>query len=204
MAITKFYFPALDLRALQKELVEGMNRIASEELAKFFGQSVSIYELRSLTINISRTMQESLEATSTMDATERMHQVAASTTTQLVDFFTGPHFKDTASLGFILASVPGFRAIVASRATSLLDNLRRDYLSGARGAAPASRYLNKTRPLYEYVRLTLGIRMHGSENYSRFVNGLGVDDVTVGQNVSLIHEAIRDGKLQSVIIDMFA
>ena len=31
--------------------------------------------------------------------------------------------------------------------------------------------------------------MHGSENYHRFVNGLGVvEDVTIGQNVSLILE----------------
>ncbi|KAJ3513420.1 hypothetical protein NLJ89_g2951 [Agrocybe chaxingu] len=78
------------------------------------------------------------------------------------------------------------------------------YLSGARGPAPASRYLNKTCPVYEFVRLTLGIRMHGSENYHHFVNGLGVEDVTVGQNISLIHEAIRDGKMQPVIVNLFS
>lgn len=42
--------------------------------------------------------------------------------------------------------------------------------------------------MYEFVRITLGIRMHGSENYNRFANGLGIEDVTIGQNVSLIHE----------------
>jgi phenylalanine ammonia-lyase len=30
--------------------------------------------------------------------------------------------------------------------------------------------------------------MHGSENNTMFANGLGVDDVTIGQNVSLIQE----------------
>ncbi len=58
--------------------------------------------------------------------------------------------------------------------------------------------------MYEFVRVTLGIRMHGSENYHHFENGLGVEDVTVGENVSLIHEAIRDGKLQPTIIGLFS
>jgi phenylalanine ammonia-lyase len=93
---------------------------------------------------------------------------------------------------------------IAERLASLLDNLRRDYLSGGRGPAPASRYLNKTRPVYEFVRVTLGIRMHGSENYHHFEKGLGVEDVTFGQNVSLIHEAIRDGKMHSLIVSVFS
>ena len=137
---------------------------------------------------VASVLQDTFDATSTMDAKERMQKVAASSTIPLLDFFTGPSFSDPSLVGPALTSIPTFRTEVASRAYSLLDDLRRDYLSGARGAAPASRYLNRTRPVYEFVRLTLGIRMHGSENYHRFVNGLGVDDVTVGQNVSLIHE----------------
>ncbi|RDB24836.1 Phenylalanine ammonia-lyase [Hypsizygus marmoreus] len=195
---------ALDLRALQKELVDGMKKIAAEELAESFGQSLSSSEFDVLVIKVCHAMQESLETTSTMDAPERMQKVAASTTTLLVDFFTSPGFTETGSLASIMSSIPDFRSDVASRSATLLDNLRRDYLSGARGAAPASRYLNKTRPVYEFVRLTLGIRMHGSENYSGFVNGLGVDDTTVGESISLIHEAIRDGKLQPVIVGMFS
>ena len=72
----------------------------------------------------------------------------------------------------------------------LLDELRRDHLSDSRGKGPASLYLNKTHPVYEFVRVTLGIWMHGFENYHRFSRGLGVEDITVGQpeNISLIHE----------------
>jgi phenylalanine ammonia-lyase len=62
--------------------------------------------------------------------------------------------------------------------------------------------------------------MHGSENYARFVNGLGVEDVSIGENISRIHEvsnqhmrlvviitrlqAIRDGKMQSIVVSLFA
>ncbi|KAG6857204.1 hypothetical protein H0H87_008270 [Tephrocybe sp. NHM501043] len=196
---------ALDLRALQKELVDGLNIIVTETLTESFGASLSIAEHSVLSTKISRTMQGTLEATSTMDASERMQKVAASSTTVLVDFFTGPaSFDDMESLGSTLACIPEFRITVAARATTLLNTLRRDYLSGARGVAPASRYLNKTRPVYEFVRSTLGIKMHGSENFSRFEKGIYVDDQSVGQNVSLIHEAIRDGQLQPVIVSLLA
>lgn len=180
---------ALDLRALQKDFIESFTKIVDEALSESFGRSLSMSEHKYLASELLRTMKAVLEATSKMDASERMKKVAASATTILVDFFTGPAtFDDMASLGSTLACIPEFRSNIALRATNLLDTLRREYLSGARGAAPASRYLNKTRPVYEFVRVTLGIKMYGSENLNRFEDGLYVDDQSVGQNVSLIHE----------------
>jgi phenylalanine ammonia-lyase len=219
---------ALDLRSLQHEFHEGLIKISSEEFSDAFGSMLSENDAIFIKAKVASVLIDAFDATSTMDAEERMQKVAASSTTPLLDFFTGPSFSDPSVVGHALTCIPTFRTRVASRAYSLLDDLRRDYLSGARGPAPASRYLNRTRPVYEFVRLTLGIRMHGSENYHRFVNGLGVDDVTVGQNVSLIHEvrfvllssfldlqfffvntvlfcqAIRDGKLQPVIVELFS
>ena len=179
---------ALDLRSLQHEFREGLIQIASEEFYTAFGSILSEIDAIPVKTKVVSVLHDTFDATSTMDAAERMQKVAASSTTPLLDFFTGPSFSNPSLLGPALTSIPTFRARVASRAYFLLDNLRKDYLSGARGAAPASRYLNRTRPVYEFVRLTLGIRMHGSENYHRFVNGPGVEDVTIGQNISLIHE----------------
>ncbi|KAJ7039064.1 phenylalanine ammonia-lyase [Mycena alexandri] len=192
---------ALDLRALQNELVDGLNKIAREELALLFSPHLSHTELRALTFKVCSTLQKSLDDTSTMDAAERMVKVAASSSTVLVDTFTGACCSNP---GAALAAIPVFRAKIAERARSLLDNLRRAYLFGERGPSPASLHLNKTRPVYEFVRLTLGIKMHGAENYNSFANGMGIDEDTTGANVSLIHEAIRDGKLQPIIVGLFA
>jgi len=185
---SEFISTALDLRALQHEFHQGLIKIVSEELSTAFGSVACGDCSRSITAKVLSVMHDSFDATSTMDAKERMRKVAASSTTTLLDFFTGPLFSDASMVGSALSSIPTFRSRTAERLTVLLDELRRDYLSGARGKAPASRYLNKTRPVYEFVRVTLGIRMHGSENYHRFSNGLGVEDITIGQNVSLIHE----------------
>ena len=178
---------ALDLRALQSEFMDGLVKIASEEFDVAF-PSLPAVKAAALKISLFKTLRDSFDSTSTMDSAPRMEKVAASTTTVLVDFFTRTEVSDQADSASLIMAVPQFRSKLATRLTTLLTNLRRDYLSGARGAAPASPYLNKTRPVYEFVRLTLGIRMHGSENFHRFSNGLGVEDVTIGQNVSLIHE----------------
>lgn len=58
-------------------------------------------------------------------------------------------------------------------------------MSGELSAAPASPHLNK-HVVYQFIRLTLGIRMYDSENFNYFAGGLGVEDITIGQNVSLI------------------
>ena len=179
---------ALDLRSLQHEFHKGLSKIAFEEFSTAFGSILSENDAIPIKAKIASELHNAFDTTSTMDAAERMEKVAALSTIPLLDFFTGPLFPSSSPLGPALSSIHTFRTRVASRAYLLLDGLRRDYLSGARGAAPASLYLNRTRPMYEFVRLTLGIRMHGSENYHQFSNGLGVEDVTIGQNVSLIHE----------------
>ncbi|KAJ6631615.1 L-Aspartase-like protein [Mycena sp. CBHHK59/15] len=182
---------ALDLRAMQNELVEGLNKIASHEFTEIFDSYLPQSELCSATAKVCFALQDTLNDTSTMDAHERMIKVAASSSSVLVDILSGPSCINP---GAALSSIPSFRANVASRAEALLDGLRRAYLLGERGAAPAS--LISARPDL--------FKMHGAENYASFVNGLGVDEETIGQNVSLIHEAIRDGKMQPIVVGLFA
>lgn len=209
---------AFDIRALQADFSRAFVPIVEEELFARFGERLRLRKY-SVVQDILKTMFRMLDSTTTMDAAPRMTQVAGSAVPILVDYLTTDTFADPSAL----SAIPAFRASVASRATALLVSLRKEYLSGARGRAPASNYLSGTRPIYEFVRLTLDIRMHGSENESVFANGLGIEDVTVGQNVSLIHEvrcpghqkhrekpnccfsqAIRDGKMQAVVANLFA
>ena len=209
---------AFDIRALQADFNRAFVPIVEEELFAHFGERLRGRKF-SISQDILKSMFQTLDSTTTMDAAPRMAKVAGAAVPILVDHLTTDQFADPSAL----FAIPAFRASVASRATALLVSLRKEYLSGDRGGAPASKYLNGTRPIYEFVRLTLGIRMHGSENESVFANGLGVEDVTIGQNVSLIHEvrqtyhqsnsirkltislqAIRDGKMQAVVADLFA
>jgi hypothetical protein len=174
---------AFDIRALQADFNHALVPIVEQELFAHFGERLRGRKFP-VCQDILKSMFRTLDSTSTMDVASRMMQVAGAAVPILVDYLATDAFADPSAL----SAIPAFRASVASRATDLLVSLRKEFLSGARGPAPASNYLSGTRPIYEFVRLTLDIRMHGSENESVFANGLGVEDVTVGQNVSLIYE----------------
>ena len=188
---------ALDLRALQHELQLEADAILRDELARAFA---SEGDRAALFATLARHVRRALETTSTMDVGLRMRTVAATTTTPLVDFCAAHAGAGVGALEGLVA----FRSALAERMAAALVRLREQYLQGAKGAAPASAYLGKSRAVYEFVRGTLGVRMHGAENVHNFQLGPGVEDPSIGENISLIHEAIRDGKMQDVVVGLFA
>ena len=185
---------------MQYEFELEVDQILRDQLVASFGAHLSSAALTSLHPVLLRQIRRSLETTSTMDAALRTRTVAAATTTPLVDFCAALPNADAEALAGIVA----FRGALAERMAAALVRLREQYLSGAKGAAPASAYLGKSRAVYEFVRAGLGIRMHGAENLHDFKAGPGVEDPTIGQDISLIHEAIRDGKMQDVVVGIFA
>ncbi|KAJ7217974.1 L-Aspartase-like protein, partial [Mycena pura] len=189
---------ALDIRAMQEEFVVHLRDIVRQEFEASFGASLAQSKV---VCEIFNVMKATLDKTTTMDVDDQMRETASSSTTLLVNFFASPEFAS--SQGPMLVAIRAFQANVAPRAATLLNKLRGEFLSGQRGACPASRYMGRTRLIYEFIRVKLGIKMHGAENFNSFVNGLGVDDVTVGQNISTIYEAIRDGEMQSILVSLF-
>jgi phenylalanine ammonia-lyase len=176
---------ALDLRAMQADFSAELSALVTEELRTHFGAQAT----GALCARVLGVMHRVLDNSTTMDAGPRMAAVARAATPVLVDAFAGTSCT--------LADVAAFGDAVARRAALALVALREQYLGGARGPTPASRLLSRTRPLYEFVRVTLGIRMHGEENRALFPRGVGVDEQSIGQNVSLIHE-VRVISLASV------
>ncbi|KAF7372051.1 Phenylalanine ammonia-lyase [Mycena venus] len=175
---------AVDIRALQDEFGTRLCEIVREELHESFGKAYA--DNTTLLPDICAIFRGSIERTSNMDAADQMDEVAASSSTVLLKFFTTEYAGSSATA---LSAIPAFQLRVAERGTTLLQLLRSAFLAGERGASPASTYLGKTKAVYEFVRLMLGIKLHGVENQSGFANGLGVDDITIGQNISFIHEA---------------
>lgn len=76
-----------------------------------------------------------------------------------------------------------------------------EYLKGTKNGAHC---LGRTRPLYEFVRNDLGVRIHGLANLRGFKGeGLsGVGERSIGESVSIIYEAIRDRRVQHTLVDV--
>lgn len=133
-------------------------------------------------------MQQTFDKTTVMDSADQMRAVAASSASVIMDFFCSIEAPDDSPSRPSLALISEFRSRISTRATALQEALRKAFLSGAAGHAPASPYLGRTRRLYEFVREGLGIRMHGSENHELFPNGIGMNELSVGQHISKIYE----------------
>lgn len=174
---------------MRVEFIRGLETILQTEMTTHFGAHLSSSNQTLLSSKVLRTMEITFDKTTVMDATDQMQAIAAATSPVIVDYFVNSdHADPTPSFGELAA----FRSRISSRATELLESLRNEYLSGIRGAAPASSQLGKTKGMYEFVRRDLGIRMHGAENHGHFVNGIGHDDVSIGQNISKIYEVGYD------------
>ncbi|EKM50738.1 uncharacterized protein PHACADRAFT_213633 [Phanerochaete carnosa HHB-10118-sp] len=186
---------ALDLRSMHHDLQCSLSAIVRELVPKHFPSVARHADV--LVPILERAVFRALDTTSTADGEARMHSVAASTTTPLVDFLSAD-----AAFASELAHVTGFRIELAQCASKTLMALRAQYLEGARGSTPASKYLGKTRAVYEFVRVTLGVRMHGAKNLHGFAMGAGIEGGTVGGDISVIYEAIRDGEMQGVVMQL--
>lgn len=175
---------ALDLRALQYDYSASINTLTRDLLNRHFGSHLSTSQLDTLYPRVVKAIAKALENTSSADAGPRLQAVAAATTTPIIDFFATEGTEAVSAI----ANVVAFRAELAEQGAIRLQSLRAEYLEGKKGPAPASQYLGKTKALYEFVRLTLGIRLHGLENFHNWEDGPGSEELSIGQNISLIHE----------------
>jgi len=131
-------------------------------------------------------MSLAFDKSTIMDSADQMHQVASSAIPAILKFFK--QHPELSADSISLSVLSDFQARFAERATELHHSLRKEFLSGARGIAPASDHLGLTRLVYEFVRRDLGVKMHGNENFTMFPRGINADNGSIGQNISKIYE----------------
>lgn len=128
---------------------------------------------------ICASMRTTFDKKTTLDAQDQMQALADSAFTVIVN---------TASMEFTKSQLTQFRSQVTTRLTELLQDLRKTYLTGLKGTAPAAHLLGKTSRVYLFIRNDLRVQMHGLDN----INGFRTEDAAnrslVGQSVSVIYE----------------
>lgn len=208
---------ALDIRALQREFKIAIANLLKDELRQHIfcdsSLEISAESVLFLTAKILPKVYASLDSTTTMDASQRLEAAAAA--------ILGPLFEGLSSTQTLTSvtteTIAALRQSFATRGTTILNDLRKSYLSGqfdssntdmVNGAAhtfnkraPAAHLLGRTRPVYEFIRLDLNIPMHGLVNLEQFESPDLLPNV--GQNISLIYEAIRDGRMQDILVKVF-
>lgn len=189
-------FLGLDLRALRAELIGGLGTILEEELDTHFSSFISSSEQHMLYAKLFRTIGHAFDKSTNMDSVDQMDAVASSTIPTILEFFK--QNPDAGAAGVSLSTLSDFQASIVTRATQLHYSLRKSFLTGARGSAPAASYLGLSKGVYEFIRKDLGVKMHGNENLTLFPHGINADNGSIGQNISKIYEVRKYTVLQLV------
>lgn len=155
-------------------------------------------------------MKSAHDAAATMDQASRAERAAQAVAPVLVSFTrTYPVLG-----GVLLPSLPSIESALSASIAATHATLTSLFLRGTTDTKspyymPAKPLLGRTVALYEFIRGELGVRMHGLENLLRFDNGLGKGEGaapggrTIGGEVTLIYEAIRDGRVRKILAGMF-
>lgn len=235
---------ALDLRALRTEMHARAGAVVRSVLSETFATAFTTPEALDIaTLKVTPKILDELDQTTGVALGLRMERVANAGVAPLLEVLTSDPSCCTSTLD--LAQIVRFRQVLAQRLEALLTELRCAFMcvsldeaslpsSSSRlptfnippmGRAPASKYLApRTRLLYEFVRLDLGISMHGSDNMRKTVYGMRARDLetqhsweaatleeaglgktvdtTHGDKVAMIVEALRDGRIPRVVARM--
>jgi phenylalanine ammonia-lyase len=170
---------------MQIELKAGLEAIVVKLLETRFGGVVGQLRVDEIVMNIMVQVNVELDKSTTMDAAARLRTVASSVRGPLLDAFSG---IVTTSSTKVLTAIQDFREDFGEQGLLLLQRLQREYLDGSKGPAPASQFMGRTKAIYEFIRVNLGIRAHGLENLNRFKGGLYSTERSIGQNVTRIYE----------------
>lgn len=236
---------ALDLRAIQTEMYSRAGAVVRSVLSETFRDAFATPEsLDTVTCRVTPMILNELDQTTSVALGLRMAKAASAAVAPLLEALTSDPSCCVSTLD--LPQIARFREILAQRLEALLTELRCAFMGVSleevysssssppqlpmfgippMGRAPASKYLaSRTRSLYEFVRLELGIPMHGSDNLRKTVYGMRARDreaqqswdaamieeaglgktvdTTHGDKVAMIVEALRNGRIARVVARM--
>lgn len=192
---------------MQLSFTEALEAATPEILDKHFSHfTMSHHTNNSIASTMNAAMKARFDRSTTVDLKERIHDAVQGAVSALFVLFTS---EDVRMIGEekqtpFIEAMKAFSLDLAAEAEAVYMRVREDFLTGKKGRTPASYLLGNTRPVYEFVRLDLGIGMHGLANLRKFEGPEGLGGGTTGQDVSKIYAAIRRGQMHDVVAGMFA
>ncbi|BGP12540.1 hypothetical protein JCM10213_004875 [Rhodosporidiobolus nylandii] len=191
---------ALDLRALEFEFKSQFEPTLRSTLASHLGSFLPDTELDALATKVKKALNKRLEQTGAYDLVPRWDDAFSFALGVVVDHISSSSSSSATSTGSTnpLAAIHAWKAASAQSAVALTRQLREAFWSAPAAQAPALKYLGRTAPVYRFVRETLGVAARRGDVF------LGGEQQTIGSSVSKIYEAIRDGRINRVLVEAMA
>ncbi|KAK0546600.1 hypothetical protein OC846_005196 [Tilletia horrida] len=185
---------AFDLRAVQFEFKLKLAEQIEMSIEKFFSTWINHADQVALAKKIALRLTRRLDETSARDLHSRLTDAYTHAGYELIEYFTSLPSGGGADP---LRTIMSWRDYSAEQTAVLHRRVTQKYLDDPRGCH-ASPLLGRSRSIYQYVRRTLAVPMHGRENALEFVGEEGRMIHTAGGYVSVIYAAIRNGDFYQV------
>ncbi|GAA6053429.1 hypothetical protein JCM3770_005162 [Rhodotorula araucariae] len=183
---------AVDLRAMEFDFKKQFDPLVDVLLKEHLGDALlSDAAVADLASKVRKTLNKRLEQTSTYDLAPRWHDAFS--------VATGTVVETLAASNLSLQALNAWKDAAAERAVALTREVRETFWATPAAQAPALRYLApRTRALYAFVREELGVKARRGDVF------LGRQEATIGSSVSCIYEAVKDGRINAVLVQMLA
>ncbi|KAK0541198.1 hypothetical protein OC835_000290 [Tilletia horrida] len=185
---------AFDLRAVQAEFNQKLAEQIELSIEKFFSTWINSVDQVALAKKIARRLARRLDETSARDLHSRLTDAYTFAGYELIEYFTSLPSGGGADP---LRTIMSWRDYSAEQTAVLHNRVTQKYLDDPRGCH-ASPMLGRSRAIYQYVRRTLAVPMHGRQNAVEFRGEEGKMGHTIGGYVSVIYASIRNGDLYQV------
>ncbi len=185
---------AFDLRALQRRIAIDLHAQIQKSISQFFSTWINEADQKLLAARVFARLNQRLDETSARDLHSRLSDAYMQAGYELLQYFvklegTGPD---------PLRTIMAWRNSSADETYSLYRRIVDEYLANPT-ACYASPLLGRSRKIYEFVRRTLKVPMHGQENNVAFKDGL---KQSLGGYVSVIFESLRNGDFYAVLTEV--
>ncbi|GAA5997375.1 uncharacterized protein JCM10292_000216 [Rhodotorula paludigena] len=182
---------AVDLRAMELDFKKRFDPLLPTLLQQHLGTGLDV---NALALEVKKALSKRLEQTTTYDLEPRWHDAFSYATGTVVELLSS-----SPSANLTLTAVNAWKVASAEKAISLTREVRNRFWQTPSSQAPAHAYLSpRTRVLYSFVREELGVQARRGDVF------VGVQQETIGSNVSRIYEAIKDGRINHVLVKMLA
>lgn len=175
---------AIDLRLWDVKFQAQVKSLLEDSVSKHFGSYIKGDALDRLNKTLSIDMFKRLEDTTSWDSQARFDDLARHLTGVIV-----PPLIAAKASGEALAAVGAWQSSFAQSSVALYRKLRDEMHVSGKNIEEAKENMGRTYSVYECVRKDLGVHVRRGDVAE------GKHGVSIGSNVSIIVEALRDGTL---------
>ncbi|KAI5809245.1 L-Aspartase-like protein [Pyronema omphalodes] len=190
---------AVDLRVMTTTFLTALEALVSAETQCYFKGMVNKRELTNLCNKVFAHVKSRFEATMRDDAKLRFSDIFSTATSIIFDELSGDNIRPNTDMQQLLDCVRLWKMGLVHKALALYTNHRNEFVVQE---SPALETLGRTKALYQFVRRDLGVGIHKGRDELPTAETIEMD--TTGAQITKIYQAMKDGRMEIVLVRMFA